>query len=71
MRVDYRNELPDASRAMTEPHEVYDEVAHRFTPAEQVSLTLAIVPINRWNRLAVGFRQPVGALRSHRQPAAA
>jgi AhpD family alkylhydroperoxidase len=53
------------------PDEVYDEVAHHFTPAEQVSLTLAIVAINGWNRLAVGFRQPVGAYLSHRQPAAA
>lgn len=35
---------------------------------EQVGLTLAIVAINGWNRLAVGFRQPVGAYVSHLHP---
>jgi AhpD family alkylhydroperoxidase len=53
------------------PDDVYDEVARHFTPAEQVALSLAIVAINGWNRLAVGFRQPVGAYVSHRRPAAA
>jgi AhpD family alkylhydroperoxidase len=53
------------------PDDVYDEVARQFTPAEQVALTLAIIAINGWNRLAVGFRQPVGAYVSHRRPAAA
>lgn len=53
------------------PDDVYDEVARQFTPTEQVALTLAIVAINGWNRLAVGFRQPVGAYVSHRRPIAA
>ncbi len=53
------------------PDEAYEEVARSFDPAEQVALTLAIVAINGWNRLAVGFRQPVGAYVSHRRPAAA
>ncbi len=53
------------------PDDVYAEVARQFDPAEQVALTLAIVAINGWNRLAVGFRQPVGAYLSHRRPAAA
>jgi alkylhydroperoxidase family enzyme len=50
------------------PDEVYAEVARQFGPEEQVALTLAIVAINGWNRLAVGFRQPVGAYVSHLQP---
>lgn len=50
------------------PDDIYDEVARHFTPEEQVALTLAIVAINGWNRLAVGFRQPVGAYVSHRRP---
>jgi alkylhydroperoxidase family enzyme len=51
------------------PDDVYDEMASEFDPAEQVALTLAIVAINGWNRLAVGFRQPVGAYVSHRHTA--
>jgi len=55
------------------PDDVHAEVARRFSPEEQVALTLAIVAINGWNRLAVGFRQPVGGYVSHRhrQPTAA
>jgi AhpD family alkylhydroperoxidase len=48
------------------PDDVYDAMASEFDPAEQVALTLAIVAINGWNCLAVGFRQPVGAYVSHR-----
>jgi AhpD family alkylhydroperoxidase len=50
------------------PDDVDEEVARQFSPEEQVALTLAIVAINGWNRLAVGFRQPVGAYVSHLQP---
>jgi len=42
------------------PDEVYEEVAREFDPREQVALTMAIIAINGWNRLAVGFRRPVG-----------
>jgi alkylhydroperoxidase family enzyme len=48
------------------PDDVYAQVAREFVPAEQVALTLAIVAINGWNQLAVGFRQPVGEYLSHR-----
>ncbi len=53
------------------PDDVYAEVVREFDPTEQVALTLAIVAINGWNRLAVGFQQPVGAYVSPREPAAA
>jgi AhpD family alkylhydroperoxidase len=53
------------------PDDVYDEIAREFTEAEQVALTLAVVAINGWNRLAVGFRQPVGTYVSQRRPVAA
>ena len=49
------------------PDDVYDETRKHFTEEELVSLTLAIVSINAWNRLAIGFRavpgsyQPAGA----------
>ncbi|TAM56050.1 MAG: carboxymuconolactone decarboxylase family protein [Chloroflexota bacterium] len=53
------------------PDDVYAEVADNFTPAEQVALTLAIIAINGWNRLAVGFRSTVGTYVSHRHAMAA
>jgi AhpD family alkylhydroperoxidase len=53
------------------PDDAYAEVAREFGPKELVALTLAIVAINGWNRLAVGFRQPVGTYVSHRHPVAA
>jgi alkylhydroperoxidase family enzyme len=37
------------------PDEVYEALAAQFTPEEQTRLTLLIVVINGWNRLAVGF----------------
>lgn len=48
--------------------EAYVVMANEFDPAEQVALTLAIVAINGWNRLAVGFRQPTGSYVSSRRP---
>lgn len=50
------------------PDDAYAVVAQAFDPVEQVALTLAIVAINGWNRLAVGFRTPVGSYVSHRHP---
>jgi AhpD family alkylhydroperoxidase len=38
------------------PDDVYDEVRKRFSEEELVNLTLAIVTINGWNRLSIGFR---------------
>jgi AhpD family alkylhydroperoxidase len=37
------------------PKEVYDSIAAQFSEQEQVNLTMAIIVINGWNRLAVGF----------------
>ena len=48
------------------PDDVYAEIAELFTPEEQVALTLAIAVINTYNRLAVGFRSPVGDYVSRR-----
>lgn len=47
--------------------EIYEEVLKGFTEEELVKLTLAIVAINGWNRLAIGFRSVSGT----HQPAAA
>jgi AhpD family alkylhydroperoxidase len=43
---------------------VYEALHQQFNDEEMVNLTLAIVTINGWNRLAVGFRSPVGSYQS-------
>jgi len=40
---------------------IFEQVRHQFSDAELVSLTMAIVAINGWNRLAIGFRAVPGA----------
>jgi AhpD family alkylhydroperoxidase len=42
------------------PNEVYENVRPHFTEKELVDLTLAVVAINGWNRLAVAFRTVPG-----------
>jgi len=41
--------------------ELYAEARRHFGEKELVDLTLAIVAINGWNRLAVAFRTPAGS----------
>lgn len=43
------------------PDDVYDQVTKHFTEKEWVDLTLAVIAINSWNRLAVSFRTPPGS----------
>ena len=51
------------------PDAVYEEAKQHFNDEELVNLTLAVVTINGWNRLAIAFRavpgeyQPAGAAR--------
>ncbi len=42
------------------PDEVYEQAREQFGEKELVDLTLAIVAINGWNRLAIGFRSVPG-----------
>ena len=42
------------------PDEIYQEVEKVFSAEEIAQLTMAIVVINSWNRLSVGFRTPAG-----------
>ena len=42
------------------PDDVFEEARRHFSEAELVTLTMAIVAINGWNRLAIGFRMPPG-----------
>jgi AhpD family alkylhydroperoxidase len=50
--------------------ELYAEVSRHFTDVEMVNLTLAIMTINAWNRLAVGFRSKPGVYQSKKKPLA-
>ena len=42
------------------PDELYREVREHFGEAELVNLTVAVVAINGWNRLAIAFRTVPG-----------
>lgn len=53
------------------PDQVYDEVKQRFGDEELVNLTLAIVTINGWNRLAIAFRAVPGEYQPAGHPAEA
>jgi alkylhydroperoxidase family enzyme len=43
------------------PDESYESVRQHFNEKELVDLTLAIVAINGWNRLAISFRSVPGS----------
>ena len=43
------------------PDEVYEEARKHFSEEEMVNLTMAVVTINGWNRLAISFRAVPGA----------
>ena len=58
--------LPDSGA----PDALYDELSRHFTSQQVVALTLAVVAINGWNRLNVGFRTPVAVARLAQTPAA-
>lgn len=42
------------------PDDVYEEARAHFNETELVDLTLAVVAINGWNRLAIAFRSEAG-----------
>lgn len=42
------------------PDELYEETRQHFSEKEIVDLTLAVVAINGWNRLAISFRAEPG-----------
>lgn len=50
------------------PDEIYEQVREQFTEAELVSLTMAVVSINCWNRMNVSLRMMPGNYQSQRQP---
>ncbi|HEX5340066.1 MAG TPA: carboxymuconolactone decarboxylase family protein [Gammaproteobacteria bacterium] len=42
------------------PDEIYQRARDVFSEQELVNLTLAVIAINGWNRMAITFRSPVG-----------
>lgn len=42
------------------PDDVYNEARQHFSEEELVNLSLAVVAINGWNRLAIAFRSEAG-----------
>jgi AhpD family alkylhydroperoxidase len=47
---------------------LYSELETNFTKDEIVSLTLAIIAINSWNRLTIGFKQEIRNYVSEKKP---
>ena len=45
------------------PDDVYDLARRHFSPEELVNLTMAVIAINGWNRLAIAFRTVPGTYR--------
>jgi AhpD family alkylhydroperoxidase len=45
--------------------ELYDALRAQFSDKEIVDLTLAVIAINGWNRLAIPFRTPAGSYHPH------
>jgi AhpD family alkylhydroperoxidase len=50
------------------PDEVYELAREHFSEKELVDLTLAVVAINGWNRLAISFRKVPGTYQLTRRP---
>ena len=53
------------------PDDVFEDVSQHFTELEIVNLTMAIVTINGWNRIAIAFRTPVGSYQPRKTLASA
>lgn len=48
------------------PDEVYQSARQQFSEKELVDLTLAVILINGWNRLAIPFRSEPGTYQPHK-----
>jgi AhpD family alkylhydroperoxidase len=51
------------------PDDVYAQAQAQFTEAELVNLTMAVIAINGWNRLAISFREVAGSYQPTAHPA--
>ena len=52
------------------PDDVFERVRSHFTESELVNLTMAIVGINGWNRIAISFRAVPGSYERPKEAAA-
>jgi AhpD family alkylhydroperoxidase len=52
------------------PDELYERVRQHFRQEELINLTLAVVAINSWNRLAIPFRSVPGSYQRAQKPVA-
>ena len=52
------------------PDEIYERVRQQFSEAEIVNLTMAVVTINSWNRIAISFRAVPGTYQPAKTSAA-
>ena len=62
--------LTRISKTKTLPDALYDEVRKQFSDKELVDLSLAIIAINDWNRLAIPFRSEPGHYQPRKAPQA-
>jgi len=53
------------------PDDVYEAARRHFDEKQLVDLTLAVIAINGWNRLAIAFRSVPGSYQPPKSPAAA
>jgi AhpD family alkylhydroperoxidase len=51
------------------PDEIYENVRRHFSEQELLNLTMAVVAINGWNRLAISFRSEPGIYQVRKQSA--
>ena len=58
--LEWAESLTDVAHSHV-PDEVYEGVRKHFTEEELVNLTLAVVEINGWNRIAIAFRMVAGS----------
>lgn len=50
-----------SARDQSVPDALFEEARQQFTEAELINLTMAVIAINGWNRLAIAFRADVGS----------
>jgi AhpD family alkylhydroperoxidase len=53
------------------PDELYNRVREQFSEEELIKMSLAVIAINGWNRLAIPFRSVPGSYQVQKQPEAA
>jgi AhpD family alkylhydroperoxidase len=58
--LEWTEAVTDVGRSNV-PDDVYESVRRHFSETELVNLTMAVIAINGWNRIAVSFRMAPGS----------